>query len=148
MKAGCGGFLGVLIPVYWRAYGPGNFLWLSDLSEPDPYKILPILAGLFQFVQTKMMRPSGQGKITDPQQAMMNTMMNFMPLMVIFFGWSFISGAVLYWAIQSVYSVVQQWLIGGWGAIGEKLSSVAGRLIRSGWFRRSTPTTRAKFGGR
>jgi len=45
----------------------------------------------------------------------MNTMMNFMPLMVIFFGWSFISGAVLYWAIQSVYSVVQQWLITGWG---------------------------------
>jgi hypothetical protein len=32
MKAGCGGFLGVLIPVYWRAYGPGNFLWLSDLA--------------------------------------------------------------------------------------------------------------------
>ena len=92
-----------------------SFLWLGSLGEADPYKILPFVAAGFQFVQTKMMRPSGQGKITDPQQAMMNTMMNFMPLMVIFFGWSFISGAVLYWAIQSVYSVVQQWLITGWG---------------------------------
>jgi hypothetical protein len=32
LKAGYGGFLGVLVPVYWRAYGPGNFLWLSDLA--------------------------------------------------------------------------------------------------------------------
>ena len=94
-----------------------SFLWLPDLGEPDPYKILPILAGVFQFVQTKMMRPADQGKITDPQQAMMNTMMNFMPLMVVFFGWNFASGAVLYWVTQSVYTVVQQWFITGWGSL-------------------------------
>jgi YidC/Oxa1 family membrane protein insertase len=63
------------------------------------------------------MRPANQGKITDPQQAMMNTMMNFMPLMVIIFGWNFASGAVLYWAVQSIYSVVQQWFITGWGSM-------------------------------
>lgn len=125
--AGCLPVL-IQIPIFFGVYSAisslsrGNsghfadsFLWLSSLGEADPYKILPFVAAAFQFVQTKMMRPSGQGKITDPQQAMMNTMMNFMPLMVIFFGWSFISGAVLYWAIQSVYSVVQQWLITGWG---------------------------------
>ena len=93
-----------------------HFLWLDNLGTADPYKILPILAGLFQFVQTKMMRPANQGKITDPQQAMMNTMMNFMPLMVIVFGWNFASGPVIYWATQSVFSVVQQWLITGWGS--------------------------------
>ncbi len=125
--AGCLPVL-VQIPIFFGVYSAisslskGNegffadpFLWLPSLGEPDPYKILPFVAAGFQFVQTKMMRPAGQGKISDPQQAMMNTMMNFMPLMVIFFGWSFISGAVLYWAIQSVYSVVQQWLITGWG---------------------------------
>jgi YidC/Oxa1 family membrane protein insertase len=68
-----------------------------------------------------MMRPAGQGKISDPQQAMMNTMMNFMPLMVIFFGWTFAAGAVLYWAVQSVYSVVQQWFITGWGSLKDWL---------------------------
>ena len=45
----------------------------------------------------------------------MNTMMNIMPLTVVFFGWSFAAGPVLYWATQSVYSVVQQWFITGWG---------------------------------
>ncbi len=99
----------------------GGFLWLDSLNAADPYKILPILAGVFQFVQTRMMRPAGQGKITDPQQAMMNTMMNFMPLMVIFFGWSFASGPVIYWATQSVFSAVQQYFITGWGALREWL---------------------------
>ena len=101
------------------AYWSGTFLWLRDgLNEHDPFFILPIAAGLFQFVQTRMMRPANQGKITDPQQAMMNTMMNFMPLTVIVFGWQFASGAVLYWATQSVYSVIQQWFITGWGSLG------------------------------
>jgi len=94
-----------------------GFLWLDSLNEADPYKILPIMAGAFQFIQTRMARPAGMGKATDPQQAMMNKMMNFMPLMVVVFGWNFASGPVIYWVTQSVYSVVQQWLITGWGSM-------------------------------
>ncbi|HEU0164369.1 MAG TPA: YidC/Oxa1 family membrane protein insertase [Thermomicrobiales bacterium] len=96
----------------------GGFLWLSSLDHPDPYKILPIMAGVFQFVQARMMRPAGQ-KVTDPQQQIMNTMMNFMPLMVVLFGWNFSSGPVIYWVTQAIYSVVQQWMITGWGSFGE-----------------------------
>jgi YidC/Oxa1 family membrane protein insertase len=96
-----------------------GFMWLPSLALHDPYHILPILAGVFQFVQTKMMRPAGQGKVADPQQAMMNTMMNFMPLMVVVFGWGFAAGPVIYWVTQSVYSVVQQWFITGWGSMGD-----------------------------
>ena len=92
-----------------------GFLWLPSLAHPDPWHLLPIIAGLFQFVQTQMMRPANQPKSTDPQQAMMNSVMNFMPLTVVFFGWNFASGPVLYWATQSIYSVVQQWFITGWG---------------------------------
>jgi YidC/Oxa1 family membrane protein insertase len=99
--------------VYWEH----SFLWLDNLATPDPYKILPVMAGVFQFIQTRMSRPAGQGKPSDPQQAMMNTMMNFMPLMVVIFGWGFDSGPVIYWVTQSVYSVVQQWLIAGWGSM-------------------------------
>jgi len=98
---------------YW---GDG-FLWLSSLGARDPFVILPIVAAIFQFIQTQMMRPANQGPIEDPQQRIMNSMMNFMPLMVIVFGFNFASGAVLYWATQSVYSVVQQWLITGWGRL-------------------------------
>jgi YidC/Oxa1 family membrane protein insertase len=92
-----------------------GFLWLPSLAHPDPWHLLPIMAGLFQFVQTQMMRPANQPKSTDPQQAMMNSVMNIMPLTVVFFGWSFAAGPVLYWATQSIYSVVQQWFITGWG---------------------------------
>ncbi len=95
-----------------------GFLWLNDLGAADPWKVLPIAAGVFQFIQTKMMRPAYQ-KVTDPQQAMMNTMMNFMPLTVVLFGWGFASGAVVYWVAQSVFSVVQQWFITGWGSMKE-----------------------------
>ena len=98
-------------------YWSGQFLWLHSLNVSDPYKILPIAAGVFQFIQTKMMKPQGQGKSSDPQQAMMNTMMNFMPLMVVVFGWGFHSGPVIYWVTQSIFSVVQQWFITGWGSM-------------------------------
>ncbi|MEJ7837191.1 MAG: YidC/Oxa1 family membrane protein insertase [Thermomicrobiales bacterium] len=94
-----------------------GFMWLSSLHDADPYKILPILAGVLQFIQSRMMRPANQGKITDPQQAIMNQMMNFMPLMVVVFGWQFASGPVIYWVAQSAYSVVQQWFITGWGSL-------------------------------
>jgi YidC/Oxa1 family membrane protein insertase len=101
------------VSIYWSE----PFLWLPSLAEPDPYKILPIMAGVFQFIQTKMMRPQNQEPITDPQQKMMNQMMTFMPLLVVIFGWNFDSGPVIYWVTQSVYSVVQQWFITGWGSL-------------------------------
>jgi YidC/Oxa1 family membrane protein insertase len=104
---------GFEISSYWA----GGFLWLDSLADPDPYFILPIAAGIFQFVQTRMMRPANQGPITDPQQKMMNQIMNIMPITVVLFGWGFASGPVLYWVTQSVYSVIQQWLITGWGAM-------------------------------
>ena len=100
---------------YWQE----PFLWLPNLAQPDPWHVLPLVAAAFQFVQTQMMRPAFQPKTTDPQQAMMNSIMNIMPLTVIFFGWSFAAGPVLYWATQSIYSVVQQWFITGWGRLME-----------------------------
>lgn len=127
--AGCLPML-IQMPIFFGVYrailplsesGEGHwadgFLWLSDLGEKDPYFIMPVLAGLFQFVQARMMRPANQ-VVTDPQQKMMNTMMNFMPFTVIIFGATFASGAVLYWVAQAIYSVVQQWFITGWGAFG------------------------------
>jgi YidC/Oxa1 family membrane protein insertase len=97
-----------------------SFLWLPSLKDADPYHILPIAAGLFQLLQTWMARPAGQaGKASDPQQQMMNTMMNFMPITVVLFGWGFASGSVLYWVTQSIYGIVQQWFITGWGKVND-----------------------------
>ena len=117
-------FLGLYQAIYrLSSSGTGHwsegFLWLPSLAQPDPWHVLPIMAAVFQFVQTQMMRPAHQPKSSDPQQAMMNTMMNIMPLTVIFFGWNFAAGPVLYWATQSIYSVIQQWFITGWGRMIE-----------------------------
>jgi YidC/Oxa1 family membrane protein insertase len=124
--AGCLPML-LQIPIFFGLYyairhlshasDAGGFLWLDSLRDPDPYHILPIAAGVFQFAQTKMMRPHGSPKITDPQQQMMQSMMSFMPIMVVIFGWKFDSGPVVYWTTQSIYSVVQQYFITGWGAL-------------------------------
>ena len=101
-----------------------SFLWIQDLGSADRWELLfipivpiAILAGIFQFVQMRMSRPANQGPIRDPQQAMMQMMMNFMPLMVVIFGWNFPAGVVIYWAVQSLYSVIQQWFITGWGSL-------------------------------
>jgi YidC/Oxa1 family membrane protein insertase len=95
----------------------GSFWWLDSLGSADPLHILPILAGVFQLVQNQMARSADQSKVTDPQQAMMNTMMNIFPLFSVLFGWTFASGAVLYWVAQGVYGIVQQWFVTGWGRL-------------------------------
>ncbi len=101
-----------------------GFLWMTDLGSADKLDLglvtivpIAILAGVFQFIQMRMSRPANQGPVRDPQQAMMQGMMNFMPLMVVIFGWNFPAGVVIYWAFQSLYSVIQQWFITGWGGI-------------------------------
>jgi YidC/Oxa1 family membrane protein insertase len=147
----------IQIPVFFGLYyairhlshaqDAGGFLWLHALNKPDPYHILPIAAGVFQFAQTKMMRPHGSPKITDPQQQMMQTMMTFMPIMVVLFGWKFDSGPVLYWTTQSIYSVVQQWFITGWGALKDWAPFLPDLPEHRRLGHRKKPLTRSETGG-
>ncbi|MCC7105224.1 MAG: YidC/Oxa1 family membrane protein insertase, partial [Chloroflexi bacterium] len=82
--------------------------WIPNLAEPDPYNILPIAAGIFQFIQTKMMRPAGAGKAADPQQQMMNRMTTIiMPAMMLFYGVTFPAGLVLYWTTSNLMEIVR-----------------------------------------
>jgi YidC/Oxa1 family membrane protein insertase len=101
-----------------------NFLWLSHgLGEPDPLYILPVLAGVTQWVQSRMMLT----KSTDPQQQMMNTMMNFMPLMIVFFATRYPSGLSLYWVTSTLIGIAIQYKITGLGLLPETLGNL-GRL--------------------
>src|SRR5919202_1124492 len=120
----------VFIALYHSIYGFSRqgtgafaqpFLWLPSLAAPDHLHILPFVAAIFQLIQTRMSLPTGKYKTDDPQQKMMNQMMQFMPMMVIFFGWSFAAGPVIYWATQSIFSAVQQYFITGWGALRDWL---------------------------
>ena len=79
------------------------FAWITDLSNRDPYFILPLLMGVANFAQFKMNPPPA-----DPTQA---KIMAFMPIMMtVMMAW-FPSGLVLYWITNTVVSALQQWRI-------------------------------------
>lgn len=78
-------------------------LWITDLSAKDPYYILPVLMGLSMFVQQKL-NPAPP----DPMQA---KVMMFMPVIFTFMFMNFPSGLVLYWLVNNVLSILQQWYI-------------------------------------
>ncbi|MEK6662361.1 MAG: membrane protein insertase YidC [Pseudomonadota bacterium] len=78
-------------------------LWIQDLTATDPYYILPIIMGLSMIVQTKL-NPTPP----DPIQA---KVMMIMPVAFsIFFFW-FPAGLVLYWVVNNILSIAQQWRI-------------------------------------
>lgn len=78
-------------------------LWIDDLSVMDPYFVLPILMGISMFL-TQMMQPEPP----DPIQAKVFKMM---PIMFTFFFLWFPSGLVLYWLVNNLLSILQQWLV-------------------------------------
>ncbi|MDO9577265.1 MAG: membrane protein insertase YidC [Candidatus Cloacimonadales bacterium] len=93
-----------------------SFLWLPDLSEPDPVWALPILMAVFMFVQQKLMAPSKQSlaDMDEKQQAAQQSqkmMMYFMPIMMFFIFKGLSSGLVLYWTVFSIIGSVQQYFI-------------------------------------
>lgn len=78
-------------------------LWIQDLSARDPYFVLPIIMGATMFLQQKM-NPAPP----DPIQA---KVMMAMPLIFTVLFLSFPSGLVLYWTVNNVLSIAQQWVI-------------------------------------
>jgi YidC/Oxa1 family membrane protein insertase len=79
------------------------FLYLPDLSAQDPYYILPIIMGVSMFIQQKL-----NPKPSDPMQA--KIMMGLPLIFTVFFLW-FPSGLVLYWVLNNILSITQQWFI-------------------------------------
>lgn len=79
-------------------------LWLQDLSSPDPYFILPAINAAAMFMTQRLSPTPGM----DPMQA---KMMKFMPLAFSVMFAFFQSGLVLYWAVNSSLSLLQQWVI-------------------------------------
>ena len=79
------------------------FLWIQDLSAKDPYYVLPVIMGLSMFVQQKLNPP--------PMDPMQQKIMSFLPLIFTAFFAFFPSGLVLYWVVNNLLSIAQQWYI-------------------------------------
>jgi len=99
----------VFIALYWALLGAVEIrdapwiLWIKDLSAQDPYYILPLIMMGTMLIQTKL-NPTPP----DPIQAKVMLMMPFIFGVMFFF---FPAGLVLYWVVNNVLSIAQQWQI-------------------------------------
>ncbi|MCL5423081.1 MAG: membrane protein insertase YidC, partial [Nitrospirae bacterium] len=80
--------------------GAPFMLWITDLSAKDPYYVMPIVMGVTMVIQQKMTPTS-----LDPKQ---NKIMMLMPVVFTFLFLNFASGLVLYWLVNNVLSIIQQ----------------------------------------
>jgi YidC/Oxa1 family membrane protein insertase len=99
----------VFIALYWVLFESVElrhapfYLWIKDLSAPDPWYVLPTLMMASMIVQTKM-NPTPP----DPVQAKVMMIMPFAFGVMFYF---FPSGLVLYWFVNNILSILQQWQI-------------------------------------
>jgi len=77
--------------------------WITDLTAPDPWFILPVIYAISMYITSKL-NPAP----ADPMQA---KMMLFMPLAFSVMFFFFPSGLVLYWVVNNILSIGQQWVI-------------------------------------
>ena len=127
----------ILIALYWVIFGAQksltsdhHFLWIANIGHTPSHDftlgpavaigmlVLPLLAGLTTFVQTKMMTPAGGMAGQDPSTAQVTqTMTLFMPVMIGFFAINFPAALALYWVVSNLFSIGQQYFITGWGSL-------------------------------
>jgi len=99
----------VFISLYWVLLSSVEIrnapwiLWIHDLAVPDPYYILPVIMAVSMWVQTKL-NPTPP----DPIQA---KVMLYMPIIFSVMFFFFPAGLVLYWVVNNILSIAQQWQI-------------------------------------
>lgn len=114
--SGMSGCLPLLLqlPILWGFYNllsvaielrqaPFAF-WIKDLSKPDPYYVTPIVMGITMLIQQAMTSST----IPDPTQ---RRIMMLMPILFTWFFRSFPSGLVIYWLVNNILAIGQQYLI-------------------------------------
>ena len=99
----------VFIALYWALLGAVELrqapfaLWITDLSKPDPFYVLPVIMAITSFIQVRL-SPSSPDPV---QQKVMMAMPVIFSVMFLFFP----AGLVLYWLVNNVLSILQQWRI-------------------------------------
>ena len=99
----------VFIALYWVLLASVELrhapfvLWITDLSAPDPYYVLPVIMGITMVIQSRL-----SPEPPDPIQA---KVMKIMPIAFSVFFFFFPAGLVLYWLVNNILSIAQQWQI-------------------------------------
>jgi YidC/Oxa1 family membrane protein insertase len=127
------------------------FYWLN-LSQPDPYWIMPILSGVTQLIFSLMLAPATEipdrianaaktpilknenkkeEDFAEMAASMQSQMLFLMPVMTAFIALRLPSGLALYWVVTTVFSIVQQWWVSGPGGL-VSYTQRAWHLIKGG----------------
>ncbi len=77
--------------------------------------VLALISAFLQLIQTRMMIPVNT--TNDPQVRMQQRIFLILPLFSLFYGWILPAGLFLYWITTTIFSIVQQYLIAGWGGL-------------------------------
>jgi YidC/Oxa1 family membrane protein insertase len=112
-----------LIAMYWVLLGAVELRnapwlgWITDLSLPDPFYVLPVVMGASMIIQTRL-NPTPP----DPVQA---KVMMIMPVVFSVMFFFFPAGLVLYWTMQNILGIAQQWYINKTTAQASPVKAVA-----------------------
>lgn len=87
--------------------GAPFFGWIQDLAHKDPYWITPLLMGVTMFLQQRM----AMSKVKDPMQQQQQKFMLFMPFIFTYICLQMPAGMVLYWFVNNLLGIGQQWLV-------------------------------------
>ena len=79
--------------------------------------VLALISAGLQLIQTRMTQPPADPTNTDPNVKIQRQMVVFLPLISIFYGGILPAGLFLYWIFGTIFSIVQQYLILGWGSM-------------------------------
>jgi YidC/Oxa1 family membrane protein insertase len=110
-----------------------SFLWLPDLSRPDPLYIIPVIMGASMWGLSKV------GQIGMEPNPQMKMMLYVMPIMMTFLFLNFASGLNLYYAVSNIASIPQQWMLAR-----ERLRKAGAPAVSS----KPAPAVAGKAGGK
>lgn len=101
--------------------------WITrGLQHTDPLYIIPVVAGLVQLIASVMAMPAKQVKSDDPAQRMTQSMAYTFPLMTVVIGANFPAGLGVYWIATTMFQIVQQYFVSGWGQLPKYLPFLRG----------------------
>jgi YidC/Oxa1 family membrane protein insertase len=101
------------VPILGNIAVPQTFFAVAGFG----LSFLAIISALLQLVQSRMMLPVADPGNDDPNVRIQRQMMLFLPLISVVYGGFLPAGLFIYWIVATVFSIVQQYLIVGWGAM-------------------------------
>ncbi len=102
-----------VVPILGDIAQPQAFLWIAGFG----LSFLAIASALLQLVQSRMMLPVADPTNDDPNTRIQRQTMLFLPLISVIYGGFLPAGLFIYWIVATIFSIVQQYLIVGWGSM-------------------------------